>query len=191
MPILNKTNSIKKTKFQKGFTAIELGITLLVIGVLTVAVVKGVAPMLSGAKAHNLSNALMNLTTNVTRLSMTGDYGTANLNSVLITSEKIPSELKVVNPAGGTDSIEHVFGGFVNIEGRNRLYVISVTGLEKKDCIDLLLANSSGYERVFMGSAPNASAARLDAGSIGKLTPAIAESSCSAATGNSIHFVSR
>ncbi len=187
MPTLSKVQNNNPAHFQKGFTAIELGVTLLILAVLTVGVVKGVAPLLGEAKMHNMSNALSQLTVNTTKLSLSGNYGSdVDLNPALIASNKVPGEFTVTG-----NVITHGAGGVVTATGKVKLYSLNITGLIKEDCIGVIASNSSGYERVIVDTSATAPASVTTGGVVPPIDASGGVSLCSAATGNVIHFVSR
>lgn len=177
----------KTLKKQKGFTLIELSVVLVVLALLIAAVVKLLSGTTQEAQIKILKDAVYSINSKVMAFAGgTGQYGSGNLNNILIQAKQVPGTLSVsgttiTHPVGGTN-------GQVIVEGRGPLYAITVTGLKKDDCIKFL-TGLNGFKRVFVDTSSTAPANVSTGGTVPPISQITATTLCSANTGNAVHLV--
>lgn len=185
----NQKNQNQKgfTLNQKGFTFIEMAVVLAVLAVLIAGTVQLTSNLGKDAEIKLLKDAVYQINTRVIRFaSGAGQYGTGNLNNVLIAAKQVPGTLKVtgtniIHPVGGND-------GQIIVEGRGSLFAITVTGLNKEDCINFL-TGLDGFKRVFIDNSSTAPSNVVTGGTESPITQITAVSLCTANTGNAVHLV--
>jgi len=181
---LKKHHNLAK---QRGFSTLDLGIWIVAAGVLGAVAFSVATGVLGGAQSQSLVQYTTSIANDVRKLGSSGSYGTNTaLNQVLIDNQKIPSAFQVT----GT-TITHTLDGDLIITGKNRRFVITLTGLDKEACTDVVTSSATGFERIFVDTATSAPAVVTTGGSVAPLTPIEASTLCAAATGNSIHLVAK
>lgn len=177
---------IKFAAKQKGLSLIELGVGLTILA----AVVAGSLALYNSTsntqKSTQFTSDMVALRSATKQLHYSsGTYGSANLNNVLVTANKVPATLRVT--AGTPPTITHGFNGTVTVNGLSTLFSISATSIPQSECVNILTADAS-WSRVHVGTAPTAANALTD-GSALPIDGAAATTLCASAT-NNIHFVS-
>lgn len=171
---------------QKGFGLVELGIALVIMG----AIVAGVLAMMNSTslsqKAGQLRTDLVSLKAAVNHLGyQAGNYGTASLNALLISSGKMPTTLRTQ----GAATINHQFDGTVTVTGANTRFHVALTNVPKDACISLV-SGDMGWD--WVGTAVPTAAQMITPGVANKppLAPNRVEALCAANT-QTLYFAGR
>ncbi len=165
---------------QAGLTLIETIVSLTIFAL----VVGGALALFGGASSSQASTQMLS-DLNALRASTKamymgqGGYGTANLNSILVNGNKVPSTMSVT--AGTPPTISHSLNGTVVVQGASTNFTITTTSIPTDVCLSLL-ATSGGWNSVRVGSAA--------AITTFPITPDTASTACSAAATNTIVFQS-
>lgn len=170
-------NSIKTLKSQAGLTLIEL-ISALGIGAL---VMVGALSLYNNASS---TQAATQLTSDLTAIKASvkqlyagqGGYGVASLNSILITSNKIPTTMTTATPV-----ITHQLNGLLTVTGNTSTFDMAITNIATDVCVSIVSA-ASGYSQVKVG----ANAARTTV----PFSPANAATDCGALANQTITLTS-
>lgn len=176
--------SLKK---QKGFSTLDLGVWLIAAGALAAVGFSVASGVIGGSKSSGLVQYAAKMANDVRKLGTSGSYGSNTaLNQVLIDSGRVPAAFQV---SGAT--ITHTLDGNVIVTGKNRRFVISLTGLDKQACTDIITSAAEAYERVFVDTATVAPATVTTGGYVAPILPTTANTACAQATGNTIHLVAK
>ena len=172
---------------QQGFSLTELMLVLVVIALLIGGIFGLMKIVKSDQEITQLKSAVLTVNAKVMGFAAgAGQYGTGNLNNVLIQANQVPdffvvSGTTITHPVGGTN-------GQLIVEGRGPLYAITVTGLKREDCINFL-TGLNGFKRVFVDTSSTAPANVSTGGTVPPISKITATSLCTAATGNAVHLV--
>ena len=181
-----KTQRVALEK-QQGFTLTELMLALVVIALLIGGIFGLMKIVKSDQEVTQLKSAILTINSKVMGFAAgTGQYGTGNLNNVLIQAKEVPdffvvSGTTITHPVGGTN-------GQVIVEGRGPLYAITVTGLKKEDCINFL-TGLNGFKRIYVDTSSAAPANVTTGGTVPPISKNTAVTLCSQNTGNAVHLI--
>lgn len=176
---MSKYSTVNFTRKQRGASLLE-GIAYLGIAAL---VILGAVSLLTGAfssaQSNRASEELVSIRTNVKKLYMgqANSYTAGAMTTALNTAGVFPTTL-AANGANMTNS----WGGNVTVTGAGSTFTITYTGVPQADCISML-SGASGWVSVKGNT--------VAATTTFPITPAVAATQCSLATGNSVDFVSR
>ncbi len=165
---------------QAGLTLIETIVSLTIFAL----VVGGALSLFGGASSSQASTQMLS-DLNALRASTKafymgqGGYGTANLNSILVNGNKVPSTMPVT--AGTPPTISHSLNGTVVVQGAGTNFTITTTAIPTDVCLALVSSNG-GWNSVRVGSAA--------AITTFPISPDTASTACSAAASNTIIFQS-
>lgn len=147
MKQMNKQlNSLKK---QAGITLMEVIGSLLVMGL----VVAGALSLFGSADSSQKGNQML-ADVNAIRSAVKGmyagqgGYGATGLNSVLISSKKIPSSMTT----SGT-TITHSMNGTLTVTGATSSFSIAITNVPTDVCVQLVSNATSGWTSIQVGTA--------------------------------------
>jgi prepilin-type N-terminal cleavage/methylation domain-containing protein len=138
-------NSLKK---QAGVTLIEISAALVIAGL----VIAGALAMFNSADMSQKSNQMLTDIAGI-RIGVrglyaaSGGYGTTSLNSVLISSKKLPGSLSI----SGTETINHTMGGTVTVTGTTSGFKIDITNLPKEVCMNLATSPGTVWNSLIVG----------------------------------------
>ena len=175
-----KVPIFSKAKKQAGLTLIESMAALSIF-----AVVVGGALALYGGASSSQTSTQMTSDLSAIRSAVKslyfgrGGYGTANLNSVLVNGQKVPTTMSVT--AGTPPTITHGLNGTVTATGASTVFTLTVTEIPTDVCLNLL-AGTNGWNSVKVGAAA--------AITTFPITPDTASTQCAAAATNTIIFQS-
>lgn len=171
---------MKQIKKQAGITLMEVIGSLVIIGVVVAAGLALFNNADSSQKSTQLLTNAVSIRSSVKQMfSGQGSYGTANLNNVLVTANKLPADLKIDTTTTPNTITHGVNNGTINIAGSTTSFTITITSIPTDICTDLLTRNSgSGWAGITVGS----TAVTLPT------TPTAATTACSAASTNTIVF---
>lgn len=180
---VKKTVTFKSIKKQAGITLMEVISGLLVIGL----VIAGALSLFGTADSSQKSNQMLSDITAI-RASIKGlyagqgGYGTANLNGVLKTSNRIPSTMTADNATPPV--ITHALNGTTTVTGitGGTAFTIALTNIPTDVCVQLLTSANSGWTSIKVGAA-----AAITAFPIAPTTASSA-TNCAAAATNTITF---
>lgn len=133
---------------QAGMTLMELIVALAIIA----AVIVGALSLFGNAQSSQNSTQMLKDLTAVRSATQTvfmgqGGYGTASLNSTLITANKIPTTMSV---SGST--INTANGGTLTITGNTQNFTMALTNVPADECTSLLTNSSTGWSSVKVGT---------------------------------------
>lgn len=169
--------SLKK---QAGITLMEVIGSLLVIGL----VVSGALSLFGSADSSQKGNQMLS-DINAIRAAVKGmyagqgGYGSASLNAVLISSNKVPSGMTT----SGT-TITHSMNGTLTVTGATSTFSIAITNVPTDVCVQLVSNATSGWTSIKVGAAA--------AFTTFPVSPATASGAtyCSASNANTLTFIS-
>lgn len=170
-----KKNYAKK---ETGVTLIELIIGLTIIGLVIAGALSLFGSASASQQANQTTTELSALRSAMKSLFYTsGGYGTANVNNVLVTANKVPSTL-TVDTSTTPNTITNAFNGTINIVGATTTFTATVTNF-KSDVCTSVMTSANGWTTVKAGS----SAARTV-----PITPVQAATDCGAAATQTLVF---
>lgn len=175
-----KVSLFRNAKKQAGLTLIESMAALAIFAV----IVGGALALFGGASSSQISTQ-MTSDLNAIRSAIksiyfgNGGYGTANLNSVLVSGKRVPTTMTVT--AGTPPTITHGLNGTVTATGATANFTITITAIPTDVCLNLL-SGTTGWNSVKVGSATAITAFPI--------TPDTASTQCAAAATNTIVFQS-
>lgn len=171
-------NTLKK---QAGISLMEVISSLLVMGL----VVAGALALFGNASASQKTNQF---TADITAIrsalkglySSQGTFGTAELNTIMKTSNKIPSDLSV--DASTPPVITHSMNGTIALMGVTSVFTLTATNIPTDVCVGVLTNLGAGWTSVKVGATAAITAFPI--------TPAIAAGAtqCAASNANTIVF---
>jgi prepilin-type N-terminal cleavage/methylation domain-containing protein len=164
---------------QAGVTLMELIASLAVMAVIVVGAISLYASATSSEASTSIGRDVFALQSAVKALyNGQGTYGTAgtNLNSVLVTSKKVPTDIKVDTTAT-PPTLTHKANGTINIVSTGTSFTMTLTNITPDLCVSLM-SGASGWSSVKAGTA----AARTSF----PITPDAASADC--ATGTTMVF---
>ncbi|MDK9702580.1 MAG: prepilin-type N-terminal cleavage/methylation domain-containing protein [Sulfuritalea sp.] len=133
---------------QKGMTLMELIAALAIIATVIVGAVALYGNASSSSNAVGMTKDLMAVRSATQQLFQgQGGYGTASLNSTLITARKIPGDLSV---SGST--ISTPIGGTLTVTGNTSKFTLTVTNVPADVCTQMLTGLSTGWTSVKVGA---------------------------------------
>lgn len=138
---------------QKGATLIEAALfTVIALGTIVGGIVFFQQASTS-AKTNELIRAMASIQTQVRALfQASGDFGTSSLNSLLITSNAVPSNLMEDSDSDGTfDALVHGFGGTITVTGATRQFTVALTLVPVNVCSRIIAFNGSGNGTIGSG----------------------------------------
>lgn len=140
--------TVRKPRRAAGMTLIEIIAALAIIAVVVVGALKLFESASSSNNATQMLEDLTAIRSATQQLYLgQGGYGTASLNSVLNTANKIPSDLTY---SGGT--ISTPLGGTLAVTGATTTFRIALTNVPADVCTDLLTNSANGWASVQVGS---------------------------------------
>lgn len=142
-----------KMKLQKKQAGASLMEAISYLAIASVVIV-GAVSLLGNANSANSSNELLRDLHAVRSATQSffqgqGTYGTASLNSTLITAKKIPATLSV---SGSTISTS--VGGTLVVTGNTSNFTMALSNLPADVCSSLIANSSTGWAQVQVGSSP-------------------------------------
>lgn len=183
-------------KDQRGLTLIELIAGLAIMASVIVGALSLFNTTSNSQKATQISTEIHGLRSAMSKLySGMGTFGTANMNTMLVTAGKVPSTLRVT--PGTPPTIAHGFGGNVVVTGATSFYHISLTGVPQDACVEIL-TGSGTWDAVSHTTAPTLpglTAAALPANHLANanfptVDPATAATACTGGN-KTLYFASR
>jgi len=126
----------RPAKNQNDFETSQRGATLIEAALFTViamgTIVGGIVffqQASTSAKTNELIRSIATIQTQVRSLFQArGDFGKKELNTLLITSNAVPSNLMEDADSDGTlDTLTHGFGGTINVTGATREFTVALT----------------------------------------------------------------
>lgn len=183
-------------KDQRGLTLIELIAGLAIMASVIVGALSLFNTTSISQKATQISTEIHGLRSAMSKLySGMGTFGTANMNTMLVTAGKVPSTLRVT--PGTPPTIAHGFGGNVTVTGATSFYYISLTGVPQDACVEIL-TGSGTWDAVSHTTAPTLAgltAATLPANHLANsiapvVDPATAATACTGGN-KTLYFASR
>lgn len=161
---------------QNGMTLLEV---LAALGIGAIIIMGALALFNSGSSAANanaLTQSMTSMRSSVRAIFLgQGSYGTASLNSTLISAGKIPATW---TSSGST--ITNNYGGAVVVTGATSTFNITSGSIPQADCVSSLPQASQGWS--FVGTGASAAAALAAATNAAPVSPATATTLCSAST---------
>ena len=138
-----------KTTSQSGVTLMEMIAALAIIAVIIV----GSLALYNAATSSQSSTQMVQDVTTLRAATKQlflgqGSYGSANLNSVLISANRLPTTIRVADATKGT--LKHQLNGDVTITGATSQFTIKITDIPSDVCIPLL-TNTTGWVQVSVG----------------------------------------
>ena len=183
-------------KDQRGLTLIELIAGLAIMASVIVGALSLFNTTSNSQKATQISTEIHGLRSAMSKLySGMGTFGTANMNTMLVTAGKVPSTLRVT--PGTPPTIAHGFGGNVVVTGATSFYHIQLTGVPQDACVEIL-TGSGTWDAVSHTTAPTLAgltAAALPANHLANsispvVDPATAATACTGGD-KTLYFASR
>lgn len=174
-------SNFKYIKKQAGLTLVEV-----IVGLVIFALIIGGA--LSLYNNANSSQASTQLSRDFQALRVAvksvygigqGSFGTANMNNVLVTANKVPSTM-TVDTSTTPNTITHALNGTVNVAGATTVFTITATNISSDVCTTLM-TTGQGWTSIKAGAA----AARTP-----PVAPATAAADCGATATPTIVFTS-
>lgn len=166
---------MKKINKQSGMTLLEVTASLAIGAIILMG---ALSLFQSGSSSAN-SNAIVQEMTSVRSAIKAmylgqGSYGTASINSQLVSAAKIPS-----NWTGSGSTITNNYGGAVAVTGATTTFNVTTGSIPKDVCVGGVPAASQGWTSVGVGAT---AAAAITAATAAPWTPATAATNCTAAT---------
>lgn len=178
----NIKSQFKGFKKQAGISLMEVIASLLIIGL----VVAGALALFGSADASQKTNQIQADVASIRSavkgiFAGQGGYGTTNLNNVLQTANKLPSDLSV-DTSTTPYTITHSMSGTIAVVGATTAYTITLTNIPTDVCVGLLTNAGNGWSSIKVGGAA--------ALTTFPITPAIASSAtnCAASATNTVVF---
>jgi len=162
---------------QAGQASIVAAIAVLVIGgLIAVASLQGYNLAMRHYNTQKMTTQMQTIVVSVRDLySGRAGYGTANMNALLISSNRAP-----VDAVAGT-SLVNPFGGTWTVVGNTATFSITATNLPAESCISMAKAGGGGATAIKV----NGTALTLNASGV---DPADAAANCAAAT-NTVEWI--
>lgn len=133
---------------QRGMTLMELIASLAIMAVVIVGAVSLYGNANSSANTGTLVKDIMAVrSATQTLFQGQGGYGSASLNSTLITANKVPGDLSV----SGT-TISTPLGGTLTVTGNTTNFTIATTNVPADVCTQLLTNLNTGWTSVQVGT---------------------------------------
>lgn len=172
--------TVSKFKSQAGLTLIELIASLAILAL----VIGGALALYSSATSSQGSTQMTSELSAIRAATKSlfygqGGYGTANLNQVLVSANKVPSTIVVA--AGTPPTLTNSLNGAVSVVGATANFSITATSVPTDICTSVLSA-TAGWVSVKVGSQ-----AAITSFPVG---PATAATQCAAAATQTIVFTS-
>lgn len=192
---MSKTIS-KQHEGQRGMTLIELIAGLAIMASVIVGALSLFNTTSISQKSTQISTEIHGLRSAMSKLySGMGTFGTANMNTLLVTAGKVPSTLRVT--PGTPPTITHGFGGNVVVTGATNFYHISLAGVPQDACVEIL-TGSGTWDAITYTTVPSAAgitAAALPANYLANaanpaVDPAAAATACDGGN-KTLYFASR
>lgn len=141
----------RNMKKQAGVTLMELLAGLAVMAV----IVAGALSLYTGASSSQLSTQMTQdmvaLRAAVKQMyNGQGNYGTANMNNILVTSKRVPTTI-TVDTTTTPNTLTHKGNGTINVAGNTNTYTITATNIEPDVCVPLM-TGATGWTSVKVGT---------------------------------------
>lgn len=140
---------------ERGATLIEAALfTVIALGTIIGGIVFFQQASIS-AKTNELVRTLASLQTQVRALFQTqASFGTSGLNTLLITSNAVPSNiLQDSDNDGDMDTLIHGFGGVITVTGATGQFTIAMTDVPVDVCTRIIAFDASGNGTIGSGIA--------------------------------------
>ncbi len=173
-----KTSSRNK-QYERGATLIEAALfTVIALGTIIGGIVFFQQASIS-AKTNEMVRTLASLQTQVRALFQTqASFGTSGLNTLLITSNAVPSNiLQDSDNDGDMDALVHGFGGAITVTGATGQFTIAMADVPVDVCTRIIAFDASGNGTIGSGIASVTDGTQTDSDGI---TSSAADTFCSA-----------
>ncbi len=150
---MEQSPTFNPTEAERGATLIEAALfTVIALGTIVGGIVFFQQASTS-AKTNELIRSMAAVQTQVRSLFQArGDFGTSGLNTLLITSNAIPSNLlEDSDNDGDVDALVHGFGGTITVTGATRQFTVALTKVPVDVCTRIVAFDGSGNGTIGTG----------------------------------------